>query len=111
MFRHVVLMRWNHELTPEELAQVVAVHDALGSKAPTVRSFSHGPDLHVRPNGYDYGLVADFDDADGWRAYGKHPAHDDVRAVVRSITDHVWAVQFEVTDIRRASPAIPRDEF
>ncbi|GAB7007496.1 hypothetical protein JCM18899A_49710 [Nocardioides sp. AN3] len=85
IFRHVVQMTWKREPSEEDLALFKKVHDDLGAQAPTVRAFSHGPDAGVRPGGANWALVADFDDAEGWQAYGKHPAHDVVRETLKDL--------------------------
>ncbi len=46
---------------------------------PSIRSYTHGADLGLGSGTWDYAIVADFDDADGWLAYDVHPAHDAVR--------------------------------
>ena len=96
MFRHVVQMTFKREMSEEEFTRFQQVHDDLGAQAPTVRGFSHGPDAGVRPGGASYALVADFDDADGWKAYGAHPAHDVVRELMGEldVVGGISVVQF-----------------
>lgn len=94
MFRHMVQMTWSHQLSAEEAAHVQEVLDELGRQSSDVRAFSHGPDAGVREGGASYGLIADFDDPDGWRAYSAHPAHDAVRDVMRSLVKSQSVVQF-----------------
>lgn len=96
MLRHVVLMKWHAELDEQQAKRVRTVLDDLAAQSPDVRALDHGPDLHVRPGGWDYALVADFDDADGWRAYSAHPAHDVVREVMRDLVRDQVVVQFAV---------------
>lgn len=96
LFRHVVLMKFKTELDDDQAKRVRQVLDDLGAQSTTVRAISHGPDLGVRKGGYDYGLVADFDDADGWRSYSAHPAHDVVRSVMKDLVEDQVAVQFAV---------------
>ncbi|MFF3573903.1 Dabb family protein [Nocardia jiangxiensis] len=96
MFRHIVVMKFKRPLTTAEAARVRRSLDDLGVQSPDVRGFSHGPDLGVRPGGYDWGLVADFDDSEGWRAYSAHPAHDVVRDVMRDLVEAQSVVQFDV---------------
>ena len=71
--------------------------DALGAESPDVREFSHGPDAGERPGGSSYALVADFDDADGWRAYSAHPAHDRLREVMGDFVSVQSVVQYWTT--------------
>ena len=94
VFRHVVLMKWKTPLYPGQAQQVTQMLDDLGAQAPTVRAISHGPDAGVRQGGYDYALVVDFDDADGWRAYSAHPAHDVLRTAMPDIVADQRVVQY-----------------
>ena len=89
-------MKWHDKLDDEQAEQVRHALDDLGARSPDVRAFSHGPDAGIRPGGHDYALVADFDDADGWRAYSAHPAHDVVREVMRGLVSSQSVVQFKV---------------
>jgi hypothetical protein len=95
MFRHVVLLKWSRELERDELEKIRGLLDVLGSTAPSIRYFSHGPDVGLSSFGGDYALIADFDDAEGWRAYNTDPAHLAVRAVLKPLTAENLVVQFQ----------------
>ena len=76
---HVALFRFSEESTD---AQVAALADALAGlpdEVPTLRSFTYGPDLGllegISDASWDYGVVATFDDVEGYHAYRSHPAH------------------------------------
>lgn len=78
MFRHVALFRWADGATQEH---VQAVRDALGELPAVInelRDYRIGSDLKAREGTWDFAVVADFDDADGWRTYVAHPAHQQV---------------------------------
>jgi hypothetical protein len=96
VFRHIVVMKFRRPLDEADTTRVTKALDNLGAQSPDVRGFSHGPDLGVRPGGYDWGLVADFDGPDGWKAYSTHPAHDVVRDVMRNLVEAQVVVQFDV---------------
>ena len=95
MFRHIVVMKFSRPLDEADTVRVTRVLDDLGAQSPDVLSFSHGADLGVRPGGYDWALVADFDGPDGWKAYSAHPAHDVVREVMRDLVEAQVVVQFD----------------
>jgi len=73
--RHVVVFRWNADVTPDDVAAIDAALDALPAQIPSLRGYHHGPDLALGEGRWDYGIVAECDDVDGWRAYEQHPAH------------------------------------
>jgi hypothetical protein len=73
------MFRWKRGVTPD---QVEAVHAALSRMPATVdaiRRYDHGPDAGLGSPRWDYVVVVDFDDEDGWRAYDEHPDHDQIR--------------------------------
>ncbi|HEX2316009.1 MAG TPA: Dabb family protein [Thermomonospora sp.] len=81
-FRHVVLFRWAEGTTTGQQEEVAARLGALPEKIPQIRAYSLGADAGVNPGAYDFAVVADFDDRDGYLAYRDHPEH---RAVVDEV--------------------------
>ncbi len=49
---------------------------------PAIRAYTFGPDLRLAAGSWDYAIVGDFDDADGWAAYDRHPDHEHFRSEV-----------------------------
>lgn len=96
MFRHVVLFKWADGVTEEQRQTIVAELRKLPGAIASVREYRVGPDAGLNPANFDFAVVADFDDADGYRAYRDHPAH---RAVVEQYITPVvagrTAVQYE----------------
>ena len=89
MFRHVVLLRWKPEATPEQRAAVEAGLSALSGLIPQIRTYTIGSDAHVNDGNYDLVVVADFDDVDGYLVYRDHPDH---RAAIR---EHITPILAE----------------
>ncbi len=97
MFRHVVLFRWK-EGTTEEAKQAVRDDLAdLSNAIAGVRRYEYGDDAGLVDGNFDFAVVADFDDADGFTAYAQHSLH---QALIRErIAPHLAervAVQYEV---------------
>jgi hypothetical protein len=99
MFRHIALFAWVADATDE---QKQAVRDGLASlpgQIPELRSYCFGDDAGLREGNFDFGLVADFDDVDGWQAYSSHPAHQAVLAdLIRPILANRAAIQQHLPD-------------
>jgi len=95
MLRHVVLFRWKPGATPAELA---ALEQALGEmprRVPEIRRYRFGRDAGLVQGNFDFAVVADFDDADGWRAYWANDFHQKLIAErVRPIAAERVALQF-----------------
>ncbi len=96
MLRHVVAFRWTDDTTAEDVDQIHAGLASLPGQIPEVRAYAHGPDLRVGEGTWDYGIVADFDDAAAWETYDQHPAHDKVRSeIIRPHLAERATVRFE----------------
>jgi hypothetical protein len=89
MFRHVVLLRWKADATPEQRAAVERGLVALPGRIPQIRSYRIGTDAGVNEGNYDVVVVADFEDVDGYLAYRDHADH---QAVIR---DHIAPILAE----------------
>lgn len=76
--RHLVVLRWNADVTSADIAAIDDALAALPAQIPSLRAYQHGPDLGLGEGRWDYGIVAECDDVDGWRAYDQHPAHQRV---------------------------------
>lgn len=94
--RHVNLLTWKDGTTQ-------AAIDALGDELlrmrqeiPEVQTLLFGPDLGLMDGNVDFAIVEDFDDADAFRRYLAHPAHDKmVREFLRPILASRQAIQFQ----------------
>ena len=99
MLRHVVLFRWREGTTDQEVDAVVAGLAALPRLVPSLRRYRFGPDLRVSEGAWDFAVVADVDDLDGFLSYRDHPAHQAVlhELVVPRLGERA-AVQFALED-------------
>jgi hypothetical protein len=97
MLRHLVLMAFSDEATPEQRAAVAPALRALPPVVPSIRSYWVGEDAGLAEGNWDLAVVADFDDEDGWRSYTGHPEHVKVLTeVIRPILARRAAVQSAV---------------
>ena len=97
MLRHVVMFRWKPDTRPEQLAALERALGEMPRTCPTIRRYRFGRGLGLQEGGFDFAIVADFDDAAGWRAYWANDAHQKLVAEhVRPIVQERAAVQFEL---------------
>jgi hypothetical protein len=96
MITHVWSMSFTEDTTDEQRTAFVDAMTALPSQIDGVESFRSGVDLGLNPGNSEVVIVAEFSDADAWRAYLAAPAH------VAFVEDHVtplcasWnAIQFD----------------
>ena len=96
MLRHVVLFNWTADATDEQKARVPAELGRLPGLLPTLRAYQFGSNAGINPGTYDFCVVADFDDLDGYLTYRDNPEH---RAIITEfitpITAQRAATQYE----------------
>jgi hypothetical protein len=80
VLRHIVLIQWVDGMAAEQVERVSAALGALPAQIDTIRAYTFGQDLRLGEGRWDFGIVGDFDDVDGWRTYDRHPLHDQARA-------------------------------
>jgi len=99
MIRHTVMFRWAPTWTEDQRAAVEAALGELPAVVPTIRSYHFGSDIGVNEGNFDFVVVADFDDVEGFLTYRDHPQHQ--RVIAELIAPHIetrHAVQFELRD-------------
>jgi hypothetical protein len=97
MFRHVVLFSWTQDATQAQQEAMADELRKLPAAVDSIRAYHVGPDAGVNPGNLDFAVVADFDDADGYRTYRDHPAHRSVvEQYVNPIVARRAAVQYEI---------------
>ncbi len=87
MIRHVALFSWTAEATDEQKQRVATELRKLPPLMSGLRAYHAGPDAGLSPGNFEFGVVADFDDEDSYRAYRDHPAH---RAVIEEFIAPIW---------------------
>lgn len=93
----MVLIKWAEGTTTGQQEEVAAKLGELPGRISEIAAYSTGMNAGVDPGGYEFAIVADFADRDGYLAYRDHPDH---RAVVETfiapIVAERAAVQYEM---------------
>lgn len=97
MLRHVALFRWADGTTAEQKQALVQGLARLPSLIPDLRDYRFGDDAGLLEGNWDFAVVADFDDVDGWRAYREHPEHRRVLSeLIAPVAAERAAVQYRL---------------
>jgi len=95
MFRHVVMFRWNDDVTEEIKAEIGAELDRLAG-LDSVAAYAHGPDAGVSDGNWEYAIVGDFNSVEDYQAYATEAGHLEMIAnLVRPNISARAAVQYE----------------
>lgn len=91
MITHVVLLQPKEEISSEEINTALKQVQALREAIPGIIDVEIGENRSTNHQGYTYGFVMHFVNADFLKAYAPHPAHrivsDELVRICRSIID------------------------
>ena len=95
MIRHAVLITMKPDTSTETIETVVEQGRKMASEIPTLRQIEVG--RGGNPGNASVGIVALFDDMDGFQEYLTHPAHQAFgKDHIRPVADQITQVQFEI---------------
>jgi len=92
---HIVMFKFYEEKREAHLKEVKEMLDALPEKIPTLRSMEVGIDFLHSDRSMDMVLTATFDDKEGLEAYRVHPAHQEVVARIKEVSQESRVVDYE----------------
>ena len=87
MFRHVVLLRFDHGAPDGHAEQVARQLRTLPALVPSLRSYEVGVDVRLADDNAHVAVVAAFDDESGYDTYRDHPEHR--RIITELILPHL----------------------
>ncbi|MGZ4675501.1 MAG: Dabb family protein [Acidimicrobiia bacterium] len=75
MIRHVSLLTFAPDTTPEQVDAIATALRRLPARIPELRDYRVGPDVGIDANNATFVVIGDFDDEAGYLAYRDHPEH------------------------------------
>ncbi|RNL80635.1 Dabb family protein [Halostreptopolyspora alba] len=96
--RHVALFRWADGVTSDQVADVEGALARLPSVIPELRAYTFGRDLGISTGTYDFAVVADVADEQGFVAYRDHPEHQAAREIITALAADRASLQFTVPE-------------
>ena len=95
MLRHVVCLQFKPEATAADRQAIADALAALPARIPQLRDYRFGIDAGIAAGNFDFAVVADVDDAEGFAAYRDDPEHQRIIVeLIRPILAGRAAVQF-----------------
>jgi hypothetical protein len=94
MIRNVVMVMCTADA---DLAEVAAIQAGFrGLTLPGCVSYTLGDDLGLKPGGWSFAIVADFEDEASYRAYDADPEHNRLRGRLAPHAEQIARVQFSL---------------
>lgn len=95
MLTHVVLLQPKDDVSPAEITAALEHVQALQKAIPGILSVQVGENLNISNNqGYSHGFVLQFADAETFKGYAPHPAHQSVSDELRRISQNI--IDFDI---------------
>jgi hypothetical protein len=94
MIRNITLMRARSGHDRARMAEILAELRAM--RIPGLTRLWAGSDLGLREGNWDYGVVADLEDADAYRRYDADAEHNRIRAELAPLVEQIARSQIEV---------------
>jgi stress responsive alpha/beta barrel protein len=98
MIRHILLLQPRSESTPQAIESCREAIASLVGLIPGLVNCHWGENLVAaeRREGFTHGFTMDFTDRPSLDAYGPHPAHKPVSALVRATFERIVVLDFEL---------------
>lgn len=99
LLRHIVLYKFNDDLSPAQVQEVVQAFASLPEKIDTIVAFEHGTNVSAegKSDGLTHCFVVTFRDEAGRDKYLKHPAHLEYVNLVRQRREKVVVFDYWTT--------------
>jgi hypothetical protein len=94
VIRNVVMVKMRDGYDQVWLTELLARFQVINS--PGTLAYTMGLDLGLRDGGWTYAIVADFVDADAYRAYDNDQLHNALRAELAPHAEQIARVQFQL---------------
>jgi hypothetical protein len=101
MIQHVVLMKWNPQVTPEQIDALEALLDRLPNTIIEIQAYEFGRDVARDERSYDFGLVSLFANLEAVGRYRRHPDHLVVATRLKEMCSDLVSVDFELPPPRK----------
>lgn len=95
MITHVVMMKFNPEVTAHEIDELEALLDRLPENIQEIQSYDFGRDVVRSERSHDFALVSVFANLDTLKHYQANPEHQVVLKKLGAMCAHIAAVDYE----------------
>ena len=96
MLTHVVLLNLKENVSSQEVAAALEHVQELQQAIPGIVGVQVGQNLNMSNQGYTHGFVVQFADAEVYKGYAPHPAHQPVSQELQSISKSI--IDFDISE-------------
>jgi len=95
MIVHIVMFDFKRENRAENMARAKVMLEALVEKIEPLLSMEVGIDFNGSERAMDFSLISTFERKEGLSEYATHPAHLEVVAFIKEVTELSKVVDYE----------------
>lgn len=94
MIMHVVLIKFNPDITPVDIDQLEGKLFHLQNSIPEVISFNVGRNIISSERAFDFGVVGTFKDLNALNRYQVHTEHNRIKEFLKPMCAQIISVDF-----------------
>ena len=95
MIVHIVMFKFKEQEKEANIAKAKEMLEALTGRVPSLKSMEVGVDFSRSERAFDLSLYSTFDAKEGLAEYAVHPAHLEVVAFIKEVTEVSKVVDYE----------------
>ena len=95
--QHVLMLEFKDGIDNEAKINSLKAVEGLEDKIDGVEQIHSGEDFSGRGGNFTHSIIVTMRDRDVLAAYGPHPAHKEVQAVLGPIVEKLCVIDFETT--------------
>lgn len=95
MIVHIVMFKFKEENRESNIAKAKEMLEALVGKVESLKNMEVGIDFGRSERAFDLSLYSTFDTKEGLAEYAVHPAHLEVVAFIKEVTEASRVVDYE----------------
>ena len=92
---HIVMFKFKEENRDANIAKAKEMLEALTGKVPSLSTMEVGVDFSRTERAFDLSLYSTFESKEGLGEYAVHPAHLEVVAFIKEVTEVSKVVDYE----------------
>lgn len=96
MIVHIVMFKFNDENKQENLLMIKEELEALVKKVAELKCMEVGIDFDQSERAFDMSLYSTFTTKEDLASYAVHPAHIEIVKLIKSVTNDIRVVDYEV---------------
>uniref|UniRef100_A0A0E0JJI9 Stress-response A/B barrel domain-containing protein n=1 Tax=Oryza punctata TaxID=4537 RepID=A0A0E0JJI9_ORYPU len=102
--KHILLARFNEDVAPERLDQLIRGYAGLVDLVPSMKAFHWGTDVSIENmhQGFTHVFESTFESTEGVKEYIEHPAHVEFAKEILPAMEKILIIDYKPTTVNNS---------